>query len=73
MAENRAFRDKFDFPFPILSDLDRSMSLAFGAVDRIDDEFAKRFTFVVGANGILEQSIETKQPASQAETLLAGW
>lgn len=73
MKANRAFREKFAFPFPVLSDLDRSMSLAFGAVDQLEDTFAKRFTFVIGADGVVEQSIETKQPASQAETLLAGW
>ena len=73
VAANRAFREKFDFPFPILSDIDRSMSVAFGAADGPEDAYAKRFTFVIGANGTVEQSIETKQPASQAETLLAGW
>ena len=31
VADNKALRDKFDFPFQLLSDEDRSMSLAFGA------------------------------------------
>lgn len=73
VADNRAFREKFQYPFPILSDLDRSMSVAFGAADCLDDAYAKRYTFVIGSNGKVEQSIATKQPASQAETLLAGW
>lgn len=73
MEANRAFRDKFDFPFPLLSDVDRNMSLAFGAVGRLKDAYAQRYTFVIGVDGLVEQSIQTKQPASQAETLLAGW
>ena len=73
VADNKAFRDKFDYPFPLLSDEDRSMSLAFGAVADASDQYAGRCTFVIGADGILEQSIDTKEPASQAETLLAGW
>lgn len=72
VADNKAFRDKFDFPFQLLSDEDRSMSLAFGAVADVSDQYAQRYTFVVGDGGIVEYSVDTKEPASQAEALLAG-
>jgi len=73
VKDNKVFRTKQAFPFPLLADLDGSMSLAFGAVGEARDQYAQRYTFVVGVHGIVEQAIETKQPASQAETLLAGW
>ena len=72
MAENKAFRDKFDFPFQLLSDEDRSMSLAFGAVEDASDQYAQRYTFVVGDGGIVEHAVATEEPANQAEALLAG-
>ena len=30
MAANKAFHEKFDFAFPLLSDVDKSMTKAFG-------------------------------------------
>jgi len=72
VADNKAFREKFDFPFQLLSDEDRSMSLAFGAVKEVGDQYASRFTFVIGSDGQVEQAIDTKEPANQAEALLAG-
>lgn len=72
VAENAAFRDKFDFPFQLLSDESRAMSLAFGAVKDPADQYAQRYTFVIGTDGKVEQAIDTKEPANQAEALLAG-
>lgn len=48
------------------------MSLAFGAVKETGDQYASRFTFVIGSDGQVEQAIDTKEPANQAEALLAG-
>lgn len=72
IADNRAFRDKFGYPFQLLSDESREMSLAFGAVKGASDQYAQRYTFVIGTDGKVEQAIDTKEPASQAGALLAG-
>lgn len=48
------------------------MSLAFGAVGDASDQYAQRYTFVVGAGGTVEHAVQTEQPANQAEALLAG-
>ena len=32
-AENKHFRDKFSFPFDLLCDVDKSLSLAYGAIE----------------------------------------
>jgi len=47
---NKAFHEKFDFNFPLLSDLDKSMTKAFDCCK--DDECSKaaRVTVVVGAD-----------------------
>lgn len=44
--------------------------MAYGACDRPDADYAQRYTFVIGPEGKIEQAIDTKQPAEQAEQLL---
>ncbi len=68
--ENRAFAEKFDFPFPLLCDTERELGLAFGACDSKDDVYARRLTFVIGPDGRIEHAIDTKDPAGQADALI---
>jgi peroxiredoxin len=44
--------------------------LAFGAVQSAKDQYAQRYTFVIGADGKVEQAIATKDPGGQAADLL---
>jgi peroxiredoxin len=37
-----------------------------------DDQYAARYTFVIGPDGIVEQAIDTRDPGGQAAALLAG-
>jgi thioredoxin-dependent peroxiredoxin len=69
-ADNKAFAAKFQFPFRLLSDVDRKLAIACGAAEDASAKSAKRLTFVIGANGRVEQAIETKDPAGQAASLL---
>ena len=69
-AANAAFAEKFGYQFPLLCDTERSAGLAYGACDSKDAEHARRLTFVIGIDGRIEQAIETKHPATQAEELL---
>jgi peroxiredoxin Q/BCP len=70
-AFNRAFAEKFGFPFPLLSDVSRQIGLAYGACERADDPYARRYTYVIGPDGRIEQAIDTKDPGGQAEALLS--
>ena len=70
VEKNHAFSQKNDFPFPLLSDTERVMGLAFGTCVDASDGFSARFTFVVGPDGVIEQAIETKDPGAQAEQLV---
>jgi len=56
VAANKAFHEKFSFAFPLLSDLDKSMTAAFDACRPSKDgsdpcEKADRVTVVVDAAG----------------------
>jgi peroxiredoxin len=66
---NRAFAVKNGFGFRLLSDVGRDVALAYGACDAVSDAFPRRVTFVIGADGTIEQAIRTRDPAAQAEQL----
>ena len=68
--ENRAFAEKFELPFRLLSDSERTMGLAYGACDKVGAGYARRYTFVIGPDGCIEHAIDTKDPGGQAAALL---
>jgi peroxiredoxin Q/BCP len=70
VAENQAFASKFGFPFRLLSDPERKAGLAYGACTTAKDRYAARYTYVIGPDGRIEQAIDTKDPAGQADALL---
>jgi len=47
------------------------VALAYKAVDSTADRYARRFTYGIGADGRIEQAIDTKGPAAQAAALVA--
>ncbi len=70
MAENRAFAEQFGYTFPLLSDPTRAVGRAYKACDDAQELYAKRFTYVIGPDGRIEQAIDTKDPGGQAAALL---
>jgi peroxiredoxin len=44
--------------------------MAYGAADDPGARNARRYTFVISPDGKIEQAIDTKDPAGQAEALL---
>lgn len=68
--DNAEFAADNEFPFLLLSDTDRSLALALGLVDSDDTWWAPRVTFIVSADGIIEEVIETENVRTQAHDLL---
>ena len=50
VATVKKFRESLKAPFPFLSDDDASVAKAFGVYDA-ERDFARRVTFIVGADG----------------------
>jgi thioredoxin-dependent peroxiredoxin len=69
-AANRAFAEKHGYTFPLLCDTTRALGLAYGACERRDDAYPRRITYVIGADGRIEQALATQDPKGQAEALL---
>ncbi len=72
-AENAAFAKKNHFPFPLISDTDRTIGIAYGAADSPKDEYARRIAYVIDENGVIAQAhpkVDAKNyPRQQLEQL----
>ena len=70
--DNKAFAEKFSFNFPLLSDLDRKMGVAYGASDPGDTKgFARRVGVVIDPQGIVKEYLPKVDAASYPTEVLA--
>ncbi|MYE59550.1 MAG: redoxin domain-containing protein [Alphaproteobacteria bacterium] len=69
--DNRAFRDKFSFPFDLLSDADRAMSVAYGAAADAEAERPKRISVLIGPDGTVLRRYDAVTPADHPDEVLA--
>ena len=71
VAENRAFAEKFAFPYPLLSDSTRGLGLACGAAESATAANAKRVTVVLDPDGKVLQVHAKVDARSHPASLLA--
>jgi len=69
-AENAAFREKFDFPYDLLCDVDRSVSMAYGAADSADTKHPKRISYLIDSTGKIRKAYATVKPADHPDQVL---
>ena len=69
-SDNKAFKDKFDFPYDLLSDGDKRASIQFGASDGSPGN-ASRVSVLIGPDGEIIKSYEKVIPAEHPEQVLA--
>ena len=72
VAENAAFAQKYNFPFPLLCDTDRTIGLAYGACDNAKAGFANRISYLLDEKGAILKSYESVSPRSHPAEVLAG-
>ena len=68
--ENKRFADKYNFPFPLLCDTDRSIGTAYGAADSNKDEYARRIAYVIDEEGKIAQAHAKVDASSYPKTQL---
>jgi thioredoxin-dependent peroxiredoxin len=56
-TDNKAFAEKFNFPYPLLCDVNHEISLAYKAVKGSHDEYASRISYVIDENGNILEAI----------------
>jgi thioredoxin-dependent peroxiredoxin len=70
LEANARFAKKYAFPFPLLCDADRTLCLAYHAVEA-KDGIAKRISYLVGADGRIEAAWPKVKPAGHPAEVMA--
>ena len=68
---NRAFAEKYGFPFKLLCDVDRKIGAAYGALDPADQGYAKRISYLIAPDRRIAKAYATVKPATHHEQVLA--
>ncbi|NKC12791.1 MAG: redoxin domain-containing protein [Gammaproteobacteria bacterium] len=68
--ENRAFKEKFDFPFDLLCDVERAVSMLYGAADSPQTIYPARISYLIDPQGRVARVYAEVNPASHADDVL---
>lgn len=60
-----------NFPFPLLSDTDRKIGMAYGACDSPKDGFARRIAYLIDENGRIKEAHAKVDVKTYPQTQLA--
>ena len=71
VEENKHFAEKFNFPYPLLSDPTRSMGVQYGAADSPESKNAKRVAYVIGPDGKVRNVFAKANTSTFAADVLA--
>ena len=70
-AKNRAFREKNAFPFDLLCDEDRSVSMSYGAAKKPSQWFARRVSYLIDPEGRIARVYGKVRPGKHPDEVLA--
>jgi peroxiredoxin len=70
---NKAFREKHDFPFRLLSDYDEQVGVKYETRDPGTDKvsFSKRYSYLIDADGVIRKSYDVADIAAHPAEVLA--
>ena len=71
VADNHAFREKFDLPFALLCDTDKQLCIACGAAADASAGYPNRITVVIDKTGQVQQVFTDVKPANHPQEVLA--
>ena len=69
--DNAAFARRHDFGFPLLSDANHAVAIAFGACSGSNPRYPDRVSFLVDENGIIERVYDQVDPRDHPARVLA--
>jgi thioredoxin-dependent peroxiredoxin len=68
-TDNKAFAEKFSFPYPLLCDVNREIAIAYHAVKNVEEQYAARISYVIGEDGKILESIESVDTKTHSKDL----
>jgi peroxiredoxin Q/BCP len=69
-TDNAEFARSELFPFRLLSDIERNLAVAVGAADDDQAAYARRVSYLVGADGKIEKVFDDVDPETHAKDVL---
>lgn len=69
IENNRAFAEKFGYPFKLLSDPTKSLA-AYDAIDPEDPDWPRRISYLIGPDRRIVQAYATVDPETHAAQIL---
>lgn len=70
MEKNAKFAKKFEFNFPLLCDVDRTIGVAYGAADDATASSARRISYLIGKDGKIRKVYPKVNAAAHPEEIL---
>lgn len=67
-ASHKAFKEKYGLPFTLVADPDHAITQAY---DVDGGGYAKRITYIINGEGVIDKVFETVQAATHAEDILS--
>lgn len=71
VAGNRAFAEKFGYPFKLLCDVDRAVGTAYGAFDPAQPTWPRRISYLIGPDRTIVKAYAKVSPATHPDEVLA--
>jgi thioredoxin-dependent peroxiredoxin len=71
IEQNAAFAEKFNFPFPLLCDTDRSVGIAYGACADNKARYASRISILIDEDGNIARIYDKVNPRDHPAQVLA--
>ena len=68
-TDNKAFAEKYSFPYPLLCDVNGEIALAYQAIKKSNEKYASRITYVIGEDGKILESIESVDTKTHSKDL----
>lgn len=69
--DNASFARRYEFGFPLLSDLDHAVAAAYGACSGSDARYADRISFLIDQHGKIERVYRHVDPRDHPAKVLA--
>ncbi len=71
VEDNAAFAKKFDFNFPLLCDVDRTIGMAYGACEDAKAGYANRISYLIDEQGKIARAYPQVNPRQNPAEVLA--
>jgi peroxiredoxin Q/BCP len=71
VAANRAFADKFKYPYKLLCDTDKQLGTAYHAIDTEDAGYPRRVSYLIGPDRTIVKTYDPVKPSTHPAQVLA--